>query len=261
VSLSLTAPLVAAIAVVVLVGGTINGLAGFGFAVVSTMALAALIDPAVAVAFVIVPLFAVNLTLVGQLSRSDLDRASRRFAPLVVPAVVGSIAGMVVLDSIPQAPLRVGLGLVALAFVVSVQETVPVPGLDRAKAGCFVETGPAMAAIGAVGGLLFGATNVGVQLVAYVRSCDLRHGLFVGVVALVFLSLNTLRVLAAGLLGLYPSPTVAGLSVLAAVPAVVGVAVGSRLRHRVSERARRTVVLGLLTVIATQLLLTGGGLL
>jgi len=46
---------------------------------------------------------------------------------------------------------------------------------------------------------------------------------------------------------------------LAAVPAVIGVAVGKRLCDRVSEQARRAVVLGLLTVIGVRLVLGGAG--
>jgi len=60
-------------------------------------------------------------------------------------------------------------------------------------------------------------------------------------------------------LGLYPSLTVVGLSVLASVPAVGGVAIGSRLRGRVTTPVRRRVVLGLLTVIGLRLLVGGLG--
>jgi hypothetical protein len=88
---------------------------------------------------------------------------------------------MVALDRLPAGPLRVGLGLVTLGFVLSAQDLLSLPG---------VETVPAMAGVGAVSGLLFGGTNVGVQLIAYLKSCDLSHGLFVSVVAMVFLGLN-----------------------------------------------------------------------
>lgn len=117
-----------------------------------------------------------------------------------------------------------------------------------------------MLTIGGVSGLLFGATNVGVQLVAYLKSQQLSHGLFVGVVAMVFVGINALRVGAAGLLGLHPTPTVFGLSVLMVIPAIGGVAIGSRIRHRVSTRLRRWAVLGLLTVIGIRLLLGGLGI-
>jgi uncharacterized membrane protein YfcA len=95
--------------------------------------------------------------------------------------------------------------------------------------------------------------------VAYLRSCDLSHGLFVGVVALVFLGLNGVRVAIAGVLGLYPSLALVGVSVAAAVPAVAGVTVGQRLRDRVAERTRRAVVLGLLAAVGLRLVLGGLG--
>lgn len=257
--LGLSSELVAVVVVVVLVAGAVNGLAGFGFALVGTMALATAIDPATAVVFMILPILVVNLSLVRDLSVGELRTCGRRFAPLMLAALVGTVTGLVVLDRVPQGPLKIGLGLLSLAFVTSTQDTVPVPGLDRAKDGCFVETTPAMVGIGAVSGLLFGGTNVGVQLIAYLRSCDLSHGVFVGVVAMVFLGLNGVRVVAAGVLGLYPSPTVALTSAAAAVPAVAGVAAGKRLRSSVGDRQRRTVVLALLTVIGIRLFLGGLG--
>ena len=252
--------LIAGIAVVVLVAGAVNGLAGFGFALVGTMALATAIDPAVAVVFMIVPILGVNLSLVRDLSPGQLRTCGRRFAPLMVAALAGTVVGLVVLDRVPQGPLKVGLGVVSLAFVAGAQETVPIPGLERAKSGCFVESTPAMAGVGAVSGMLFGGTNVGVQLIAYLRSCDLSHGLFVGVVALVFLGLNGVRVGIAGALGLYPSVTVAFASVLAVAPAVAGVAVGKRLRSTVGPDHRRAVVLLLLTAIGIRLVLGGLGI-
>jgi uncharacterized membrane protein YfcA len=253
-------PFVAAVAAVVLVAGAVNGLAGFGFALVGTMALASVLDPAVAVVFMILPVMAVNLSLARDLSTDQLRTCGRRFAPLVAAALVGAVAGMAVLQRLPQAPLKTGLGLVTLAFVVTAQRAVPVPGLAATRDRCFVETGPAMAGVGAVSGLLFGGTNVGVQVIAYLRSCDLSHGLFVGVVAMVFLGLNGVRVAAAGVLGLYPGLGVAGASAAAAVPAVAGVAVGKRLRLRASEARRRAVVLALLTAVGVRLLLAGTGI-
>jgi uncharacterized membrane protein YfcA len=260
VPLELVPELLAGITVVVLVAGAVNGLAGFGFALVGTMALATAIDPATAVVFMIAPILAVNLSLVRDLSASELRSCSQRFAPLMIAALVGTLAGLVILDWIPQGPLKVGLGVISLAFVASAQEVVTIPGLERTKEGCFVETTPGMVGVGGVSGLLFGGTNVGVQLIAYLRSCDLSHGVFVGVVALVFLGLNGVRIGAAGVLGLYPSATVAFASALAAIPAAAGVAVGKRLRSSVGERLRRSAVLGLLTVIGVRLVLGGLGI-
>ena len=251
----LSAEFVGFLAVIFVISGAVNGLSGFGFAVVGTMALATLVDPATAVVLMIVPMVAANAMLVSELSTDELRTCSRRFGPLVASALVGTIVGMVVLDALPGSPLRVSLGLITLGFVASQQRAVPLPRVGTG--GSTLDGRPAQIAIGSVSGVLFGATNVGVQLVAYLRSRDLSHSLFVGVVALVFLGINALRVGVAGFLGLYPTLTVFRLSVLASVPAVVGVVIGSRLRGRVSAPVRRRVVLGLLTVIGVRLLLGG----
>lgn len=256
----LTPLLIGVIVAVVVVAGTINGIAGFGFAVIGTMALATVIDPATAVVFMIAPILAANISLVRELSFPQLRTCRRRFGPLILAALIGTIIGMVALDFIPTAPLRVALGVVSLGFVVTVQDAIPVPGLDRTKQGCFVETRPAMVGVGGLSGVLFGGTNVGVQLIAYIRSCDLSHGLFVGVVAMVFLGVNAVRIGAAALLGLYPTTTIAVTSFAAAIPALAGVALGKRLRGIVSAHQRQTVVLGLLTLIGIRLILGGLGI-
>jgi len=252
--------LVVGLAVVVVVAGAVNGLAGFGFALVGTMALATVIDPATAVVFMIAPILGVNLSLIRELSVDELRTCGERFAPLVLAALVGTVAGLVALDSVPQGPLKVALGLLSLGFVANAQRLVSVPGLDRVREGCFVESRAGMVGVGAVSGLLFGGTNVGVQLIAYLRSCNLSHGVFVGVVAMVFIGLNGVRIATAGVLGLYPSAALGVASVVAVGPAVAGVAIGKRLRTTVGERQRRVAVLGVLTVIGVRLVLGGLGI-
>jgi uncharacterized membrane protein YfcA len=243
---------------VILVAGTTNGLAGFGFALLGTMALATVVKPTTAVVFMIIPILAVNLSLVRELSRGELRTCSRRFGPLIGAALVGTVVGMAVLDRVPTAPLRVGLGLLTLGFVVTAQQRIPLPEWPTGGGGAFARTRAGMVGVGGISGVLFGGTNVGVQLIAYLRSFELSHGLFVGVVALVFLGLNGIRVVVAGLLGLYPSQTFLLASTVAAVPAAIGVAVGKRLQTAASERSRRLVVLGLLSFVGFRLV--GGGL-
>jgi len=248
------------VALVVAVAGLVNGVAGFGFAVVGTMVLAGVFEPATAVVFMILPIVAVNLSLARDLSGEQVRTCGRRFAPLLVTATVGTIVGLWALEWLPASPLRVGLGVITLGFVASSQRVVGTALLGRFKSRCFVGTAPWMAVIGAISGLLFGATNVGVQLVAYVRSQTDSHQLFVGVVAMVFLGVNGLRVLAAGTLGLFPDLATVALSFGAMIPAVIGVALGRRLRGRLPESVRRGAVLGLLAIIGVQLVGTGIGL-
>lgn len=244
---------------VIFVAGATNGLAGFGFAVVGTMALATMIDPATAVVFMIIPILSVNISLVRDLSREELRTCSRRFGPLIGAALIGTVVGMAVLDAIPAGPLRLGLGVLTLGFVGTTQQTIPLPEWLSLGEDGIGKTRLGMVGVGGISGLLFGGTNVGVQLIAYLRSFDLSHGLFVGVVAMVFLGLNGIRVGVAGFFGLYSNQTVLIASVVAVIPAVVGVTAGKYLREAASEDARRHVVLGLLSVIGIRLVSAGLG--
>lgn len=256
----MTTPMLLVMVAVIALAGVLNGLAGFGFALVGTMILAVAIDPELAVVVMIIPIVAVNLSLVRELSWSQLRACGRRFWPLIVAALVGTALGMLVIERLPAAPLRVGLGMVTLGFVVSTIGSGSVPVSVRKWTGGIAELPSAMVAIGGLSGVLFGGTNVGVQFVAYLRSRRLDHGLFVGVVAMVFLGLNVLRVGLAGALGLYPDWLIVLASIAAAVPAVAGVWVGTHLRDRVSDRTVRWLVLAVLTVIGIRLVVGGVGL-
>ncbi|AEN04649.1 sulfite exporter TauE/SafE family protein [Halolamina sp.] len=256
-AISLSGATLAALVAVLFVAGATNGLAGFGFALVGTMSLATAVAPSTAVVFMILPLVAVNLSLVADLTTSELRTCGRRFGVLVGAALVGTVVGMFVLESIPTAPLRVGLGLLTLGFVATTQRVVAIPDLPAAI-GDRTESTVGMLGVGAVGGVLFGATNVGVQLIAYLKRFDLSHGVFVGVAAMLFLGINGARVVIAGFLGLYPDLTVVVASLGACIPAVLGVIAGKRLRAVISQRARRVAVLALLTGIGVRLF--GGGL-
>lgn len=258
--MSLSLFVVLLLVVVAMLAGAVNGVAGFGFALIGTMVAATVLSPATAVVLLIVPIFSVNLSLVGELDGTEIRRCTRRFWPYALAALVGTIIGMVTLDVLPDEPLRLGLGVVTVAFVATRQTIVPVPGLDAARDRCFVESSLPMAGLGAVSGLLFGATNVGVQMVAYFKSCHLSHQVFVGVVAIVFLGINGARIIAAAGLGLYPSLSIALLSAGLAVPSMLGVAAGKRIRPRISEAHTKQVVLGLLTLVGFRLVVAGLGI-
>jgi uncharacterized membrane protein YfcA len=236
----------------VLVAGAVTGVAGFGFALIGTAALASFVTPQEAVALMILPMMAANLSLVRELEREALTTCGRRFGPFLGAALVGTLAGMAVLEAAPERELSLLLGILILGFVGVSQNAVDVPLAEEGKDRCFVESRSGMVGLGGVSGVVFGATNVGVQMVAYLRSCGLRRSVFVGVVGMVFLGINAARVGAAWFLGMYPEGVFA-VSLAAALPAVVGVAAGKRVRWRVSEAWQRRTVLGLLTIVGVRL--------
>lgn len=257
---SLDPTVVLVLIVAVAIAGAVNGIAGFGFSVVGTMALATAIDPAVAIVFMILPILAVNISLVGELNQSQLRACGTRFGPFIFAVLIGTVIGMSVLQGIPEAPLQLVLGTIALGYVAGAQSMISLPGGGRFDAERTRNSLPLSIGIGSLSGVIFGGTNVGVQIVAYVRSYPLSHSVFVGVIALIFVGVNGIRVVIAGVFGYYPNIGLLGVSILASIPALVGVAIGKRIRPRLRPTVREGLVLGLLIVIGTRLLLSGIGL-
>lgn len=253
----LTPTVVAVLVVVALLAGTLTGIAGFGFALLGTAVAATLIDPAQAVVLLVLPILGVNLSLITELGPEDARECLARFWPFLGAALVGTTVGMVALDLLPRDPLLLGLGLLTLGFVA--YRVGLLPDVETATDRSFVRSPSAMLVLGAGSGLLFGATNVGVQFVAYVRSYDLRQQVFVGLLAMLFLGINGLRVASAAALGLYPSTSFVVVSAGLAVPAIVGSVAGSWIRPRISQRLIQRIVLGLLLVVGIRLVASGAG--
>lgn len=242
---------------VVFVGGFVTGVTGFGYAIFATATLASVLDPQTAVVIVIIPILAANVSLVRELDRDGLRSCASRFWPFVAAAVVGTVLGMVVLSGVSPAPLTAGLGVFTLAYVVVAQPWVTLPGEQWVAAFCLGESRTKKGLLGLISGVIFGGTNAGVQVIAYLESFELDHSTFVGVVAMIFLGVGTIRVWTAWFLGLYASADVVALSVLGAAPGLVGVDAGRRLRPRVSPRQREIAVYVLLSVIGATLVWNG----
>ncbi len=245
--------LLAGILGIVFLGGLVKGTTGFGYAIASTAILAVVLAPAVAVVLMIVPTLAANLSLLRELDRDQLRPCVERFWPFVLAAVVGTLGGMALLGRVPKPVLALGLGGFTLAYVLLTQDRVAVPGEAWVTRTCFRPSTAAKAGLGLVAGLVFGATNVAVQVVAYLDSLDLDHATFVGVLAMILVGISSVRVGAAWALGLFGGADLVWLSVLAAVPGLVGVTAGRWIRARVPTPVLDRLALLLLAVIGAKL--------
>lgn len=253
---------VATVSAVVFLGGLVKGTAGFGYAIVSTAVLATLFSPTVAVVVMILPMLVGNLRLLGELDRADIRGCVARFWPYVLGAAAGTLVGMALLGRIPRPVLALGLGLFTLVYVGVSQPWVGLPGEGWIRERCFRPSTAAKVGIGLVSGVVFGATNAAVQVVAYLDSLDLDRPTFVGVLAMILVGVSLLRLAAAWGLGLFAAGGTApaallGLSAVAAVPGLLGVAAGQRLRRRLSEQSVTVGALLLLSVIGVKLLADG----
>jgi len=247
--------------VVVLFGGLVKGTVGFGYAIASTALLAVFLSPSTAVVLMIIPMLAANVSLLRELDREEFSRCLAQFWPYVLLAMVGTVLGMVLLDVVRTALLTPALGVFTLAYVAVKQPWVVLPGERAVARYCFRRDTAVKATLGFVSGVVFGLSNVAVQVVAYLDSLDLDRSTFVGVLAMILVGVSSLRVGMAWALGLYDGGNLLLYSAGLSVPGLVGVTIGGRLRRYTTERAQLVAVLVLLSIIGVRLVATGVGVL
>jgi uncharacterized membrane protein YfcA len=144
---------------IVVLGGVVTGVNGFGFSVVGTGLLAAVLEPRVAVVVMILPILGANVSLVRELDGEGLRACAERFWPFVTAALVGTVAGMSLLSRVPTRPLAAALGV--FVFLAVMQERYPLPGEAWGRARVS-DTFDVKLLLGAVSGFVFGVSNVGV---------------------------------------------------------------------------------------------------
>jgi uncharacterized membrane protein YfcA len=247
------------IAIIVFFAGTVTGITGFGYALIGTVGSAAILGPQQAVVLMIIPVFISNVPLLRELNREQLLTCGRRFTSFIVAAAVGTVIGMAILQWVPTAILTFGLGMFTLGYVAFTQDTVPIPGKGHVTSNYFEQHPNAQLGIGFGSGLIFGASNVGVSMVAYLDSLDLSRSIFVGVLALIFLGISSIRVGAAWVLDLYGTGALVWLSVGVALVGLVGVESGQRIRHLLPDRYIDEFVLVLLVIIGIRLIVASVG--
>jgi len=246
--------------VVVLFGGLIKGTVGFGYAIASTALLAVFLSPSTAVVLMILPMLAANISLLRELDRTEFVRCLEQFWPYVLFAMVGTVLGMLLLDRVPTSVLTPALGVFTLGYVAVKQPWTALPGEQWVSRYCFRRDTGMKAALGFVSGVVFGLSNIAVQVVAYLDSLDLDRSTFVGVLAMILVGVSSLRVGMAWTLGLYDGGNLLLYSAGLSIPGLVGVAVGGKLRRVVSEPTQLAAVLVLLSVIGLRLVVVGFGL-
>jgi uncharacterized membrane protein YfcA len=223
-----------------LLAGLVKGVIGLGLPTVAMGLLGLAMPPAYAAALLLVPSLLTNVWQL--LAGPRFGALFRRLWGMMLGIVAGTLAGsgLITGATAPVAPTALGgaLALYAVVGLAKLRLSVP-PGLER-------WAGPV---VGAATGLVTGATGVFViPAVPYLGSLGLDRDDLVQALGLSFTA-STLA-LAAGLAwhGALPLQA-AGISLLALVPALAGMALGGRLRARVRpETFRLCFFVGLLVL-------------
>lgn len=226
-------------------GGIVKGTLGVGLPLVAVPLLSLAIPATQAIGMVMMPVLVSNLlqAFEGGLSRQGV----RRFAPLIVALLLSTLITVPLTLDLPDRTLRAMLAGVVLLAVVLMAMPLQLDLAPRFERWWSL-------AVGTVSGILGGVSSLtGPIIITYLVSLRLPRDVFVGTISVIYL---------AGALPLYGSmvahgrvgPTEAVLSVAALLPMAVGLFIGKRVRHRLSEVWFRRLLFGFLVLIAVLLL-------
>lgn len=223
-------PVLAAIASTFVLAGFVKGVIGLGLPTVAMGLLAVVMTPAQAAALLVVPSFITN---VWQAMGPEFVPLVRRLGPMLLGICAGTWAGAGLLSADGGAPASVALGgllaLYGILGLTAVQFSVPVwmvPWLSPL--------------IGAATGIAAAATGVYmIPSAPYLQAIGLEKDELVRALGLSF-TVSTLALAVALVHDGALQTSVASASVLALAPALIGMALGQRLRARVRSETFRT---------------------
>ena len=236
----------------VMLGGLVKGLSGFGYTVVSTALLASFFPASEAVAFVIIPLIAVQLELLSELERKEIKTCTKNFEAYIIALLAGTLAGFYMISVVPENPVKIFLGVLTLIFALSRTGRFDLH-FERMKKRCFRKSIEVQLSLGLLSGLIFGSTNIGVQIVSYLKSMEMERRKFVGLLALIMVPISGLRI---PLVLDVSNFSLLGYSLLITPLGLIFARIGERAADKISRRKIKRFSVLLLLVISFNLLRT-----
>ncbi len=227
-----------------LFAGCVKGVTGMGLPTVAMGLLGLGMPPVAAAGLLVVPSLVTNLWQCA--TGTGTGALLRRLWPLLLASAAGAGASAALLARLDPLWTGPALGVALIVYALHALWGRPLkvpPGAERWLSPL----------VGAVTGIVTGATGVFVMpAVPYLQALQLGRDALVQALGWSF-TVSTLA-LAAGLAahGALPAPQM-GWSVLATLPALAGMALGQRLRARLSPQRFRQAFLGLLLLLGLEL--------
>lgn len=226
-----------------LLAGLVKGVIGMGLPTVAMGLLALALPPAEAAAILVVPSLVTNVWQL--LAGPRFAALARRLWPMMATVLLGTIAGAGVLAGNVAGLAKIGLGIALIVYSVVGLAGIRLSVAPRHEAWL----GPL---VGATTGLVTGATGVFVfPAVPYLQAIGLEKDELIQALGLSF-TVSTVA-LAIGLLRFDAwQMDAVWISLLALLPALVGMQAGQWLRQRIAAATfRRVFFAGLLLLGAT----------
>ncbi|MGA1821814.1 MAG: sulfite exporter TauE/SafE family protein [Thermoplasmatota archaeon] len=225
--------------------GLVQGLSGFGSALVMVPMMIHLLPPRVVVPMALV----FGTVLNGYLMIKEREHLQmKRIWPLLIAGIAGLPAGALLLLFVEASVLKVMIGSVIILTGILILLGITIK-VRKEK--------PAMIPVGIISGILNGSISMsGPPVILFFSNQRMRKGNFRGNIVSYFLILNifTIPVFAAG--GLFTS-TVLIYSALLIVPLILGLLIGTGAARRIGEGGYRKLVLILVTVTGVSSLVSG----
>lgn len=218
--------------------GLVKGVVGMGLPVVAMALLGLMMPPAEAASLMVAPTIVTNIWQLYAGPR--FGAVARRFATMMVAICAGMPLGIGLLTGGAHATVALGAVLVAYGAIGLIAPHFAIP--NRAERWC-------SPLVGLVTGAVTGATGVGaIPLAPYLSSLDLDKEEMIQALGLAFTVSMLALALGLALEGRFHA-AVAGGSLFALLPALAGMALGQRIRERMSPAAfRRWFFAGLLAL-------------
>ncbi len=225
---------------VFVLAGFVKGVVGLGLPTISLALMAALLGLKDAIALMLIPAIATNIW--QGLAGPHLLNILRRLWLFFLCLCLGTWVGAGVLATADANLLMALLGGILIVYAASSLTMFQVPAPGRFER----LLNPLM---GAISGVMTGMTgSFVVPGSLYVQALNLPREMLIQTLGVSFTTVSAALLVALGGRGLMSSE-IAALSALAVVPAFAGMALGTRLRRRFSERQfRRTFFLALLAM-------------
>ena len=229
-------------------GGAVKGLVGIGIPLVSLSLLSLFLPLADAVILLPVPIIVANVW--QSIVTPHFVSAIRRFWPLVLAMLIGTVAGAHVLTALDAASLNLLVGTLVVLFTLS---SIMNPEL---RLPVRFERGVGVVA-GAVGGFMGGISALfGPPIILYLTSLRLDRESFVGVISSIYLCSAVGLVIVFGSVGVMSQAQFVE-SAVASVPLMLGVWAGQRFRGGIREAVFRKLLLVVVLGVGVRLILLG----
>lgn len=235
-----TVQLVAASAAI-LAGSAVQGIAGFGMALISVPFLLHFLPQSVVTPSCIICGTFMNAYFMWNLRHSI---SWKLILPVLAGAAAGVYPGVRLLECVPAGPFKTGVGIVIVISGILLWSGVKCPVRSR----------PLQLAVEFTAGVMSGALSVsGPPVAIFFTAGDVKKDVFRSSLSMFFLALNlfTIAALAAG--GVLTAPTLRfGLELVPAV--LAGSFIGLKLAGHVSEKLFRSFVMVMIIISGLSLL-------